>query len=451
MKNIRPTSAAGKFYTSDKDELVKQLDYFRKNNLHDYNYKSRAIIVPHAGYIYSGQLASEGFQYLNKEAKNIFIIAPPHYVPVKNVALTVFPKWFTPLGEIEVNQQINQELVEKFSCEVEDDAFVEEHSIEVQVPFIQKYLPHAKIIPILAGQNHKRLAQIMEYYWQNPDNAFVISSDLSHFYESKEAQKIDAVTAEMIETKDIEKFDSAQACGATGVCALVDFAKNSAYSLIRVGLVNSADATGDTSRVVGYGSWFLYEGEKNDFIKKYFSEYVIDVCKTSILGGLEKKTPKIEKIPKVFEQSGACFVTLEKQGDLRGCIGSIIAHRPLIDDLVKNANNSAFSDPRFSPLRKDEFDDLSIDVSLLSSPEKMSFKDEADLLEQIRPFIDGIIIKDGGYQAVYLPSVWEQLPEKTLFLDSLKIKAGMTPKHFSDTFEAYRFTTEYIKSDYKFD
>jgi len=120
--------------------------------------------------------------------------------------------------------------------------------------------------------------------------------------------------------------------------------------------------------------------------------------------------------------------------------------RSPVNSLVRNAQSSAFSDPRFQPLREEEFEDLAIDVSLLSTPEKMKFKDEADLLEQIRPFIDGIIIKDGAYQSVYLPSVWEQLPEKKLFLDSLKIKAGMTPKHFSDTFEALRFTTEYIKS-----
>ncbi|MDD3437759.1 MAG: AmmeMemoRadiSam system protein A [Candidatus Gastranaerophilales bacterium] len=204
--------------------------------------------------------------------------------------------------------------------------------------------------------------------------------------------------------------------------------------------------TGDNSRVVGYGSWLLNEGEKNNFIKQFFSDYVINVCKKSISAGFNREKIAINEIPEVFYQPGACFVTLEKHGNLRGCIGSIIAHRALIDDLVKNAQNSAFSDPRFSPLTEDEFNDLEIDVSLLSAPEKMEFEDEADLLSQIRPYIDGIIIKDRGYQAVYLPSVWEQLPEKEMFLNSLKIKAGLPPKHFSSTFEAYRFTTEYIKS-----
>lgn len=445
MKKIRPTAAAGKFYTDDKYELLAQLDCFSQTNLKEYDYKTRAIIVPHAGYIYSGQLASNGFQYLDNKVKNVFIIGPPHYVPVKNVALSSFEMWSTPLGEISVNQSINDELVQKFHCEFEDEAFRDEHSVEVQVPFVQKILSTVKIVPILTS-NQEKIKKIMDYYWENPENAFVISSDLSHFYPSAEAKKIDSITADMIESKDIEKFDSRQACGAIGVCALVDSAKDKNYSLIRVGMINSGDVTGDNSRVVGYGSWLLYEGEKNTFIKEYFSEFVIDVCKKSISAGLNKENlPKFEKVPEVFNQLGASFVTLEKNGNLRGCIGSIIAHNSLIDDLIKNAQNSAFYDSRFEPLQKDEFEELSIDVSLLSAPKKMNFKDEADLLSQIRPFVDGIIIKDGIYQAVYLPSVWEQLPEKELFLDSLKIKAGMPPKHFSDNFEAFRFTTEYIK------
>lgn len=442
---IKPISAGGKFYSNDKHELTSQLELFNKNHRHDYNYSSRAIIVPHAGYIYSGQLASEGFLYLDRSVKNVFIIAPPHYVAVKNVALSSFDKWMTPLGEIEINQEINSELVGRFGCEFQDNAFVMEHSAEVQIPFLQTILPHVKIIPILAGQNSEKVTKIIAHYWQKHENAFVISSDLSHFYSANEARKIDKATAEMIESKDMEKFNSERACGGCGVHGLVNFTKNKNYSLIRVGLHNSGDITGDNSSVVGYGSWFLYEGEKNTFIKKFFSELTINICKKSILAGLNQEIPQCEKVPAVFEQQGACFVTLEKNNELRGCIGSIIAHRPLVEDLVKNSQSAAFSDPRFLPLQKDEFKDLSINVSLLSEPEQMHFDNEAELLSQIKPYIDGIIIKERGYQAVYLPSVWEQLPEKKNFLNSLKVKAGLSPEYFSSTFEAYRFTTEYIK------
>ena len=117
----------------------------------------------------------------------------------------------------------------------------------------------------------------------------------------------------------------------------------------------------------------------------------------------------------------------------------------LIDNLVKNAYNSAFKDPRFMPLSDEEFNKIEIEVSLLSNPKKMNFINEEDLLNQIVPFEDGLIIKDKNYQAVYLPSVWEQLPDKKLFLNSLKKKAGLNEKHFSNTFEAYRFYAEKIK------
>lgn len=446
MNKTRPSAVAGKFYTDNKEELVQQLKYFEKNYQKDYEYSSRAIIVPHAGYVYSGQLAGMGFGYLKKDAKNIFIIAPAHYVAVKNVAISSFKNWATPLGEIEVNQEINEELVAKFGCEYEDSAFAPEHSVEVQVPFIQHIIPHAKIVPILAGHNCKKVTDIINYYWQNPDNVFVISSDLSHFHHASEAKRLDNITAEMIETKNIENFDPHQACGATGVCSLVEFTGGKGYSLIRVGLINSGDVTKDNSSVVGYGSWFVYEGSKNEFIKKYFSKEVIDICKKSIASRWDKKQIDIKHLPPVFNQIGASFVTLKKDGGLRGCIGSIIAHKPLVEDLIKNAQSSAFGDPRFNPVEQDEVKELSMDVSLLSEPAKMTFTDENDLLNQIKPFEDGIIIKDGAYQAVYLPSVWEELPDKQDFLKSLKIKAGMAPQHFSNTFEAYRFTSEYIES-----
>lgn len=442
---IRQAAVAGKFYTDNKEELLKQLDFFEESALHDYKCSSRAIIVPHAGYVYSGQLAYCGFQYLDKNVKNVFIIAPPHYVVVESASISSYDAWETPLGEIKLNKEINEELNQRFGCAFQDDAFADEHSVEVQIPFIQKMLPHVKIVPILATKIDI-VEKIIANFWSNPENAFVISSDLSHFLTSAEARKLDSITAETIETKNIEKFTTNQACGACGISGLMSFARRKNYSLILVGMYNSGDITGDTSRVVGYGSWFLYEGEKNQFIKEYFSDYVIDVCKSSILAGFKNETPKLEDIPAVFGQMGACFVTLEKQGNLRGCIGSIIAHRPLIDDLVKNAQNSAFSDPRFQPLSEDEFGELSIDVSLLSEPVKMDFDDEKDLLNQIRQDIDGIIIKERGYQAVYLPSVWEQLPDKKLFLNSLKLKAGLPENYFSQTFEAYRFTTEYIKN-----
>ncbi len=449
MDKIKQPSVSGSFYSADEKELISNINYFYQNNRQDYNLASRAIIVPHAGYYYSGQIASEGFQYLHRRVKNIFIFAPAHHMAFDGLAISSFDKWKTPLGEIEINQDYNKELKKDFGCNFNDEAFENEHSAEVQVPFVQAYYETVKIIPILIGRAiPEMVTKIITHYWNDTDNGFIISSDLSHFLAFQEARKIDGVTAQMIEMLEVSNFQYQQACGATGILGLVNFAKEKEFSLIRVDMKNSGDVSGDADSVVGYGSWFLYEGNKSEFIKKYFSDLIINVCKDSIEKGLggKKLNLKDEKIhvPAVLEEYGACFVTLTYNKMLRGCIGSIIAHQPLIDDLVHNAYNAAFSDTRFYPLSREEFADLDISVSLLSSPERMSFNDEQDLLGQIVPFTDGIIIKDGNHQAVYLPSVWEQLPDKEEFLNSLKQKAGLNRNHFSYTFEAYKFSTVHI-------
>ena len=225
---------------------------------------------------------------------------------------------------------------------------------------------------------------------------------------------------------------------------LVDFANHNDCSMIRVMMYNSGDISRETNRVVGCGSWFLYTDSKNDYIERFYSNYVIDVVKKSIISVINGEEFIPRDIPSVLTQYGATFVTLKKNGMLRGCIGSIYPTKPLILDLIDNAKNSAFQDSRFAPLSADEFSNLEITVSILSSIERISFKDERDLLSKIYPH--GIIIADRDRRAVYLPVVWEQLPEKDVFLNSLKEKAGLPPNYFSRSIEAYKFDTTTIEN-----
>lgn len=445
MTKIKQPSVAGSFYSADPNELKNQIENFAKQSKNHYQNSTRAVIVPHAGLIYSGRLAYEGISQLDKTIKNIFIFAPAHRVGFDGLALSSFDSWNTPLGNININQEINNELKEKFNANFIDEALAPEHAIEIQVPTIQTLFENVSIIPILIGkESPHKIKEIIEYYYPNKENGFVISSDLSHFLTDEKAKQIDTVTAQMIESGNIEEFQYQQACGALGIVSLSLFSNENNYSLIRIDMENSSSTTGDKNSVVGYGCWFLYEGKTNDFLKKYYTKSILDLCKIAIKSHFVSQETQI-KYPQVFNQLGASFVTLEKNNHLRGCIGSIIAHRSLILDIVSNAQNAAFKDPRFNPVEKDELDQLQIAVSILSEPKKMKFKDEDDLLNQMRPNIDGIIIKDKGYQAVYLPSVWEQLPDKKEFLNTLKMKAGLSADYFSDTFEAYRFETAYIK------
>jgi AmmeMemoRadiSam system protein B/AmmeMemoRadiSam system protein A len=445
MIKIKPPSVAGMFYTNNATELNKQIDDFNKNSKNKYEYKARCIIIPHAGLVYSGQLAFDGIKSLRRDLKTIIVFAPAHKVFFEGLALTSYSGWQTPLGKIEINEEICVELEEKFGAKINDEAFKDEHSVEIHVPLMQKIFDNIQIVPVLVGsEKHDKIKDIIKFYWENEEVGFVISSDLSHFLDDTKARKMDNITAKMIEDKEVENFCPEQACGSIGIMGLVDFAKERHFSLIRIGLINSALTTGDTRRVVGYGGWFLYENTKNNFLKKYYSNLIIEIAKKSILSNFEEVSFK-HMPPSVFNQFGACFVTLEKNERLRGCIGSILAHRPLIEDLIENAKSAAFSDPRFNPVNFDEIKELSIAISLLSQPEKMHFSDEESLLKQIQPYKDGIIIKERHNQAVYLPSVWEELNDKKEFLNSLKIKAGLPPDYFSKTFEAYRFRCEYIE------
>ena len=441
--NIKQAAQAGIFYPDNRKDLENLFNRF--DNGHVANYSSRIIIVPHAGYVYSGQTAFNTYKFLDKSVKNIFIFAPSHYERLYGCVTSSYDSFETPSGSLNVNTELAKEFAQFCDCDINYAAFEKEHSLEVQLPFIKYFLPDAKIIPVLYGcENFKNLTESISHFYQNKENAFVISSDLSHFYPEKEASKIDNYTAKMIEENNLSNFEQEQACGAVGICGLIEFAKKKDYSLIRKGLINSAAATGDSSRVVGYGCWILYEGEKNQYIKKYYSDFVRKICSDSILSGLQLGHTEVNNYECIFDEYGASFVTLELNGILRGCIGSIIPHRSLINDLIKNAHSAAFSDPRFPSLTLNEFNKINIKVSLLSIPERFHFDTEEELLQKLKPYEDGLIIRDGNYQAVFLPDVWEQLPDKKEFLEQLKLKAGVPKNYFSENLEAFKFSTTKI-------
>ncbi|MEA3410873.1 MAG: AmmeMemoRadiSam system protein A [Pseudomonadota bacterium] len=174
-------------------------------------------------------------------------------------------------------------------------------------------------------------------------------------------------------------------------------------------------------------------------------EQLLGVARESIASKLwrgERLTVHPEDFDPELRVPRASFVTLHRRGDLRGCIGSLEATRPLVTDVCENARAAAFSDPRFPQLAAGEFDQLSISISVLSPPVDIDFQDEADLISQLRPAIDGVVLRDGALRGTFLPSVWESLPDPASFLSHLKQKAGLPADHWSDTLKAYRYTTE---------
>ncbi len=447
---------AGSFYPEKPEELTNLLNSYKQDL--KINYKSKAIIVPHAGITYSGHAAMVAFQHLELN-ENIFIIAPSHHESFNNIALPEYTYFDTPLGSLEVNNRLIKDISDRFPCIVADEVFDKEHSIEVQLPFIQNlFCPHIqsamdfvkglknigkkfKIVPILVGDcDYRLISDLISAYWEN--SSFVISSDLSHYFTRQECRQIDTYTATIIETGKLDYFQPQQACGLTGIMGLVDFANNNDCTMIRTMMYNSGDISKESDKVVGYGSWFLYTDSRNDYIEKYYSDYIIDIARKSILASVNQEEFIPRDIPSVLTEYGASFVTLKKNEQLRGCIGSVYPTKPLILDIIDNAKNAGFQDPRFEPLTVDELDNLQVSVSILSSIERIMFKDERDLLSQIYPH--GVILVEGEKRAVYLPVVWEQLPDRQVFLNSLKEKAGLEPDYFSRTLEAYKFEAAYI-------
>ncbi len=174
---------------------------------------------------------------------------------------------------------------------------------------------------------------------------------------------------------------------------------------------------------------------------------LLRLARNSIAHGLEKQralVPPRQDVHTALHAEGASFVTLQKQGALRGCIGSLQAHRPLYVDVAENAWASAFRDPRFPSLAPDEMDQLCIEISLLSAPEPFPVQSEQDLLQQLRPGVDGLILQDGTRRATFLPAVWESLPTPAQFVRQLKQKAGMQADHWSDTMQVQRYSAEKI-------
>ena len=169
------------------------------------------------------------------------------------------------------------------------------------------------------------------------------------------------------------------------------------------------------------------------------------VARASIEHGLETGRPlavDVERYPPPLRERRATFVTLNEHGELRGCIGTLEAIRPLVEDVAHNAFAAAFSDPRFPPVSASELDDIEIHISVLSPATPMQFDSEEDLVHQLRPGVDGLVLEDGYHRGTFLPAVWESLPEPHAFLQHLKLKAGLPANYWSDTIRVSRYTTE---------
>ena len=449
---IRPPAVAGMFYPGDpdnlRDDLAACLAVAAVTPAPTPGHGLlKAVIVPHAGYVYSGGTAGKAYALLAPLAGRItrvVLLGPCHRVSVRGLAAPTVKAFATPLGSIPLDRVAISALADLPQLVASDAAHAQEHSLEVQLPFLQTVLGSFELVPLAVGQTGAaEVAQVLDRLWGGPETLIVISSDLSHFHGYAEAQKIDHATADhILALEQLTSFE--QACGALPINGLIAVAKKRGLRIERVAQCNSGDTAGDKSRVVGYASFALYEPPPVDETADPGPALLVR-ARNAIAARLKQAT-RAEPAHPALNQPGACFVTLTQNGQLRGCIGSLEAHRPLDQDVRANAVAAAFRDPRFAPLKVEELPRTRVEVSLLTAPQPMHFSDEADALRQLRPNIDGIIFSagEGGKlgRSTFLPQVWEQLAEPRVFMAHLKQKAGLAADYWSSDVQLQRYEVQ---------
>lgn len=445
MKTIRKAAVADRFYPGNPAEL-KSMIHELYSHAADQPAVGKVLIAPHAGFIYSGPIAASCYAPLKKRSetiKKVVLLGPDHYVGFSGIAVPQSEYFETPLGEIEIDKDLKETALKNSDVVEFEQAHFQEHSLETHLPFLQESLNSFTLLPIvISSAKPESVAELLLSLWGDEETLIVISTDLSHFKNYEDASSCDLSTVLKISELD-SNFDHYDACGSGPLKGFILAAKKKNLIPKLIDYRNSGDTAGDKNRVVGYASFICDTKEKLEgVLSTKEQESLIELAKFSIAKKLGLEYPE----PESFECTDkiATFVTLKLNGELRGCIGTLTAHRPLLEDVRENALSAAFRDPRFEPLSKDEFKDISISISLLTKPEDISFSSEEDLLSQIRPGIDGLIIRDGNHRGTFLPSVWDDLPDKELFWKYLKRKAGLPQDYWSSSMEVQRYTSVYI-------
>ena len=444
--SIRPAAVAGMFYPAGAYELAHEIDTLLGGvaPVALDPLKIKAIAVPHAGYVYSGETAASAYALIaarRDSIRRVVLLGPTHRVAVQGLALPDADGFASPLGTVALDAELVAAARTLPQVVVSRTAHAAEHSLEVQLPFLQRVLDSFTLLPLAVGRaNAEEVAEVLDTLWGGAETLIVVSTDLSHFHAYDEAVQIDSTTVRDVLALHTD-IDHEHACGATPLNGLLLCAQRRGLAPHLIDARNSGDTAGDRSRVVGYAAFAFTEQTDSNVRTSSSSEIgpvVLARARLAIARHLGLPDTVVPDHASLSE-TGASFVTLNRQGHLRGCIGTLAARRPLRDDVDHNAVAAAFRDPRFPPLSAEEFGDLEIEVSLLSEPERMSFRDEADALAQLRPGIDGVILASGPHQATFLPQVWESLPDPRNFMTQLKRKAGVVDDFWSPDLTLARY------------
>jgi AmmeMemoRadiSam system protein B/AmmeMemoRadiSam system protein A len=454
---VRPSVLAGSWYPGDPDELRAMVDGFLEA-VEPVDGEPIAIIVPHAGYVYSGPVAAHGFKQLEGGGYDVaVIIAADHQPPVsKPISVWAEGGFETPLGMVPVDADLAEALVAADPSITSDTAPHQgEHPIEIQLPFLQRVCPDCRIVPVLMGSDTDEsvaaLSEALLSVLPGRRAVVIASSDLAHYPSYDDARAVDGATLAAIETGDparvqetIDGLMSAGfsnlatcACGEGPILVAMRVAQRLGADTVTVlRYANSGDAPdGDRERVVGYGAVMFWHYSPPDLTGAQRQE-LLALARATIEAYLNTgHIPAYEAADPALARRCAAFVTLKKGGELRGCIGDLWADTPLYQRVQELALAAATSDPRFPPLTSDELDEVDIEISILSPLRRM------DDTRQVKVGTHGLVILQSGRKGVLLPQVpVEEGWDREAYLENLCLKAGLMHNCLADQPTLYSFT-----------
>ncbi len=448
-ENIKEPSVAGTFYPADKKELKESVETFlTKAQKAQRDGRLIAIISPHAGYEYSGQVAAYGYKEIkDSDINKVILIGASHHSGFKGASVYTKGSFKTPLGNVEINEKLAGSLLnESADVKFYPEAHANEHSLEVQLPFLQTVLKNFTIIPILIGSPTKQtfdhlVSKLTEMI--DEKTLIIASTDLSHFHDYHRAIEMDSRIISAIERLSVTdaghllENGESEMCGTFPVIIAEEVAKRHGATLgVLFNYANSGDVTNEKDRVVGYASIGLYKNPLTEEEKKE----LLALAKRAITDYVSNgKTPEGEIKNQKFKSDGAVFVTIKKKGSLRGCIGHTQPVMPLYQSVIKNALAACSGDPRFPPMTKDELKDIDIEISILSPLNQLKN------IKDIQVGKHGLVIRKGMQSGLLLPQVATELGwDRETFLKHLCSKAGLPETAWKDA-ELYTFTAEIIR------
>lgn len=441
---------AGKFYTADPKALSDQINQFLKDSEPSRpESKVLGYIVPHAGYVYSGPVAAYAYSLIKDEKINLAVVmAPSHYVRSDQVGVLEADKYRTPLGEVTIARDMISRLVEQdpglFTKDI--SLFKQEHSMEVQLPFLQVTAKGARVLPLIVGNARRptaaRLARALDRAFGDDGVVYLASTDMSHHYPYDKALEMDHLALEKISGMDMDGLldditrDLSQLCGLGPVLTLMELAAVKGYNNAQVlKYANSGDTAGPMDSVVGYCSVaFLASGSlgrsEKDELLKLAGETIKSWMKDRVI-------PDHEPENRALREWGAAFVTLKAHGRLRGCIGHIAARMPLYKSVQEMAVAAAFNDPRFSPVKEQELAGITVEISVMSPLRSVCVPSDVVVGR------DGLVIRKAGRSGLLLPQVaTEQGWGREEFLRQTCVKAGLPVDAWESGAEIYAFSAE---------